>query len=191
MFAPGKRRVTVYLVFQGSAAGGPWTLFCSQAWRHCLMLVAIYHPWPHAFARRYTMLVEPTAWGLHLDVLWQAPDEVAATYYQQGATAIVKQTVNLPPNRLFAIRGVISCVSVLKAALGIKNWRILTPYGLFAYLLRSGAELVTWEAENADSRAVVRGRDCDGQAGRSGPCGDASADGTATALAGAGSQGGA
>lgn len=149
MFAPGKRRVTVYVVFHGSFLGGFWQFACAPAWRHCTMLVSIYHPYPHAFAMRYTMLIEPTAWGLHADVYWLPPEDVAAALGKQGATAIVKQTVNLPPPRIFTFRGLITCVSLIKACLGIKNWRIITPKQLFEYLIRDGAEIVTWQPGEA------------------------------------------
>ncbi len=153
MFAPGKRRVTAYVIFHGSFLGGFWTFTCPPAWRHCLMLVALYHPSPNAFARRYTLRIEVLPWGLDYDVLWQTPEEVAEGYYKAGVTAIVRHTVELPPARMFAFRGVITCVSVLKAALAIKNWRIITPKQLFKHLIRDGGELVTWEGEaDADVR---------------------------------------
>ena len=137
----GQKRLDVRVIFHGSRLGGPWSWLCRPGFRHCLMLVTIYFPEPGVFSQRYTMKIEPTLWGLDVDVIWRPPDEVAGEMLEQGATVVVKTTVDIPPKKLFALRGVISCVSVLKYALMINDWRVITPFDLYRFLiLRRGAK---------------------------------------------------
>lgn len=156
-FAPGKRRLTVYVVFHGSFQGGFWTFLTPRPWRHCLLLMTIYFPEPSVFARRYTLVFEPTAWGLEMDVVWRDPEAVARDYWRAGCTAIVKTSVTVPPLRVFAVRGSITCVSLIKAVLGIFDWRIITPRHLFRRLMRDGGELMQWgEGDGEAYRGISR-----------------------------------
>lgn len=138
----GRRRVTVHVLFYGSIVGGFWSFLNRPGWRHCLLLISIYFPAAGVFARRYTMVVNPCGWGLHVDVIWRTPEQIVAEFVAEGCTAVLQQTVELPPPQPFILRGVFTCVSVIKAALGLRNWRVVTPYGLFRFMLANGATVI-------------------------------------------------
>ena len=136
-----KKRIDVRVIFHGSPVGGPWSWLLTPGFRHCLMLVTIYFPKPGVFSIRHTMKVEPTFWGIDLDVIWRRPEDVAQDYLKEGATAVLKTTVDIPPEKLFAFRGAITCVSVIKAALVINDFRVITPFDLYRHLVvRRGAK---------------------------------------------------
>lgn len=147
----GKKRVQVHVLFHGSILGGPLTFCCAPGWKHCLLLITIYFPEPNVFASRYTMRVEPTAWGLDLDVVWRSPEAVIADYLEHGCTAVLRMDRTLQPQKTLSLRGLISCVSVLKAALGLDGWWVITPYQLFSALVREGAHIVHLEDTGHDS----------------------------------------
>src|SRR5678815_3732701 len=138
----GKRRVTVHLLFYGSIMGGFWSFLCRPGWRHCLLIITLYFPRMHALATRYSLIVNPCGWGLHLDVVWRTPEAIVAEFIEAGVSAVVRANVDLPPDKPYILRGVFSCVSVIKAALGLRNWRIITPYGLFRFMVSSGAQVI-------------------------------------------------
>lgn len=144
-FLNGRKKVTCYVVFGGGGAHGPWRLWTKPGWRHCFVLVTVYHPAPSLHARRFLAKVEAFTGFLDVDVWWNSPEDACRLLHENGATAIVKITVDLPPRRLWVPRGVITCVSVPKAVLGICNWRIVTPWRLFQHLLQTGGELVKIE----------------------------------------------
>jgi hypothetical protein len=136
-----KRRVDCFVIFQGLLPGGPWTFVTRPGWRHCALLMTLYYPEPNAFAQRCTAQFSAVGSSIDLDVFWRTPENVAAEYARSGVTAIVKITVELPPARPFTLRGAITCVSVIKSALGIRDWKLITPRQLFLYLTRNGGEI--------------------------------------------------
>ncbi len=91
----------------------------------------------------FTMKIEPLTWGIDVDLWFEHPDVVAKSFYEKGATAILKVPVKIPATPSFVPRGVYSCVTVVKAMVGVRQWRVWTPKGLFGYLVRrQSAELL-------------------------------------------------
>ena len=120
------------------------------------MLVTLYFPKPGVFATRHTLKIEPTLWGLDVDVIWRKPEDVAAEFLAEGATVVLKTNVDIPPKKLFALRGAITCVSVLKYALMINDWRVITPFDLYRFLiLRRGAK---HEGRKIEDECTIRRR---------------------------------
>lgn len=81
------------------------------------------------------MKIEPLAWGVHatyLDVpLMDAIKEAA----ESDITALISITVDYRTVSKKALRGPITCVSVIKALLGVNNLRF-TPKMLYKYLCK-------------------------------------------------------
>ena len=129
----------VFVVFQDRGERGFWRFWCRRAWTHCWVFLPAYYPEPGLLARTYTIKVEPLRWGIDVR-LWPAcPEVVAAEFLKSGVTAILEVDVDIKNPDRWVARGPITCVAVVKAVLGIANWRIWTPWQLFQYLLGRGA----------------------------------------------------
>ena len=136
-----KKSFTAYVVFQQRQGRGFWHAFTAPAWRHCWVMIPAYWPEPGLMATCVTMKVEPLKWGIDTEVWWEHPEIVAQAFLDAGATAVVAFPVKAPPTEGFVFRGLFSCVVIVKAVLGVKNWRVWTPWQLFRYLLRHGGTL--------------------------------------------------
>ncbi|MDD9904801.1 MAG: hypothetical protein OXT06_14620 [Rhodospirillaceae bacterium] len=132
------KRVRAYIVFQGGVSphASLWSAFTDPGWRHCWLMLPAYHPAPGLMADRYTLKIEPLRWGIDTEVWWHDPEEVAQHFLDLNVTAVVALDVTTPPPGVpFIPRGLMTCVTVIKAALGIRAWHIWTPKALFRYVL--------------------------------------------------------
>lgn len=136
-----KKKFTAYIVFQGKSDRGFWHFFTKPAWRHCWVMVPAYWPEPGLMATTVTMKIEPLKWGIDTEVWWEPPEVIAQAFLDAGATAVVAFPVENPPSEGYVFRGLFTCVVVVKAVLGINNWRLWTPWQLFRYLLRNNGTL--------------------------------------------------
>lgn len=133
-YDPSKNAVLWYVAFSPRATHlMPWwvRLFTRDNFQHC-----------YAF-RAYngiTLIVNHIAPGLLVDATNVKAVECAkAIAYQKGET-IVLFASRLKPRYTF--RGMQSCVSVVKALLGIGAWRIWTPQGLYEHLIENGGVVI-------------------------------------------------
>lgn len=143
-----RKRIPVYVVFSRRDEGNYsfWDFFTDKTFRHVQLLVPAYYPEIGPMADRHTIKIEPMSWGMDIEVFWEDIDFIAEEYLKSGVTAVVKYYVEKPPKRPgYVPRGVITCVSVLKSFLGIRAWRIWTPWQLFVYMLCHSGQLVTLE----------------------------------------------
>jgi hypothetical protein len=72
---------------------------------------------------------------------------VRVSWYPIDAEDAARKIAALPHHRVvrldtvypeaYRVRGLITCVSVVKAMAGVTGWRIITPYQLYRWLLRS------------------------------------------------------
>lgn len=150
---PNTRR-TVYVAFQDSDHGAPWQLFTSPGFQHCWAFWPVYYPEESLLAHRFTVKFEPLRWGIHCDVWFADPAEVIAEFAQAPTACIIATEVDLPPKNfsyMFPIRGALTCVSAVKAVLGMRNWRIVTPRQLAKCLLADGGRLIYPGAEHGSS----------------------------------------
>lgn len=109
-----------------------WHLFVSKKWAHCLVLLDY---------EKQTLVCDCLAAGLFLTIEDRPIKEQSKLLKEFGCTAIVKITPNSFEQK-FYWRGLITCVSVVKAALGIRKSSVLSPHGLFCYLMKNGGTLI-------------------------------------------------
>lgn len=107
----------------------PWwvRLFTRDNFQHC-----------YAF-RDYngiTLIVNHIAPGLLVDATNVKAVECAKAIALQKGETIVLFASRLKPR--YTPRGMQSCVSVVKALLGLTAWRVWTPQGLYQYLIANG-----------------------------------------------------
>lgn len=114
----------------------PWPMRVASAWtdprfRHCFAL----RP-----AELGSMMLNCVGQQIVVDWMPWEPRVVAAGCAGQGWRVLRVPAMGWAGYRL---RGVLSCVSVVKAALGLRGGGILTPRQLYRRLLREGAYIVT------------------------------------------------
>lgn len=87
------------------------------------------------------LMLNPVEWGLA--VRYESISLIdAAQHYGANAQAILSYTCDYRRNVLPVRRGVITCVSIVKAVLGLRKCRAVTPFGLYRQLLKRGAFVV-------------------------------------------------
>lgn len=108
--------------------------------RHCWILKPTYFPERALTATVTTLKLEPTA--LYLDWQhWGGPPEahVQELLTHEETKAIIAVRIETPPRHSSAVpglRGMMTCVSVVKYALGIRAPLVWTPKALCDYLVR-------------------------------------------------------
>ena len=70
------------------------------------------------------------------------PRKLVDMMLDEGYTAAIAVPVDHDYQTDYIPRGLMTCVSVVKAIIGIRAWFVWTPEHLARYLLRSGAELI-------------------------------------------------
>lgn len=142
MMPSTRRRFTAWVVFQGSDHRRFWRIFTRRGWRHCFVILPVYYPEPGLAAIKYAQVFEPKMNYLASDVIFKAPRDLVQEALDNGATAVIKysvDTINLP---FYIPRGVISCVSIIKCLLGIQAYFVVTPKQFARWLIRNGGEMV-------------------------------------------------
>jgi hypothetical protein len=114
----------------------PWPMRAVSVWmderhRHCFAL----RP-----AQLGSILINCVGQQLFLDWLPQDPHDIARGCVAQGWAALRLDPL---PWQGYPVRGVLSCVSVVKAAIGLQGALVLTPRQLYRRLLSQGAHIVT------------------------------------------------
>jgi len=86
-----------------------------------------------------TLKINPLSNNIKIDYI-PSPVKEVADYFasHEQAKDIVKIKLPLAEHLGYTFRGIITCVSIIKAALGIRAWFIITPQQLRRYLLRIG-----------------------------------------------------
>lgn len=91
-------------------------------------------------AEGHCIVVDPLSWGIAIRHEAHSLESVVE-YYAKSAVVLsftADYRRNVDPVR----RGVYSCVSSVKAILGIRRCRAITPFGLYRWLCNNGAIMV-------------------------------------------------
>lgn len=154
-FARVDERRKFFVVFQDRNRWQFWRWYCRPGWRHCWIISVVYFPEPGLAADRYCLKVEPLQWGIDTAVWFADPDVVVQAFYRAGVTAVVEYDADFPPAAVYIPRGIFTCVSTVKAVLGLRNWRVWTPWHLYRHLIRHGARLVKEDGASVDTGDFV------------------------------------
>lgn len=142
MWPVSRKRFTAFVIFQGAEHRRFWRVFTRRGWRHVLIVIPVYYPEQSLAAERFSLVIDPLAWGVRTDVLFEAPADLAQEALKEGATAVIKYRVDQKFERDYVPRGLFTCVTLIKSLVGIAAWYVWTPEHLARYLLRNGGELV-------------------------------------------------
>lgn len=98
---------------------------------------------PSELAFQPVVTVQPLFWGIIPEYSFGilAEEAIARLLSDNIVTVILEVDADLESRVPFFLRGLITCVTVTKAMLGVHAWWIWTPRQLYKYLLRHGARL--------------------------------------------------
>lgn len=137
-----RQRFTGFVVFQGAEHQRAWRIFTKRFWRHCFIVVPVYYPEPSLTADVYSLIINPITFCIRCDVIFQPPRKVVDHMLSNGYTAAIAWPVDHDYKTDYVPRGLLTCVSVIKAVLGIRAWYVWTPEHLARYMARHGGELI-------------------------------------------------
>jgi len=145
-------RFTAWVVFQGAEHRRFWRLFTKRGWRHCFVIVPAYNHEVGLKAGRSCVVIDPRTNHVSIDVLFMPAEDVANHALEQGAKCVIKYYVDRRGLPDYVPRGILTCVSMLKAICGIGAWYVWTPQHFARWLLLNGGELIT--RDKVDGEAV-------------------------------------
>lgn len=103
-----------------------WNIFTGREFSHCWVV--------YEFGKKVVVL-DPLIWGILINVHGVSLDEYMKEMQQHPLfKASCLLNIEYQPRDAVCYRGIYSCVSIVKAALGIEKWNIITPRQLYLYL---------------------------------------------------------
>jgi len=114
-----------YIVFADGGRWHIWDIFTSPGYRHCFAIRWDGFNW---------VLIEPFGSWLEVQVMPYGPkDNVPQLMVSLGHKVMY---IRKSRQNKFIMRGILTCVTIMKHLLGIRAWWILTPKQLAKYLER-------------------------------------------------------
>lgn len=134
---PAGEHRTYWVVFGESGVAGAgrpwWYCFCREGWRHCFVIADS----ANSQGVMTSSVVNPLAHSVQIRSYLCAGSTLAAEASELGFVVLKVETAT-PTG--YIQRGLISCVTVVKAVTGIRAPLVQTPRMLFKHLQRLGAE---------------------------------------------------
>lgn len=109
---------------------------------------------------RNTVKLEGQSSNIDIDVWYADPLEVAEAFLPL-ATDILRITLPFKTTFTYRPRGIITCVSIVKSAMDIHKWNVLTPEHLYRHLLNTGAKSLKEKSNEPVDIADIDHRHCD------------------------------
>lgn len=107
-----------------------------------MIVLPAYYPAPSLTADCYSIIINPITFCIRVDMVWQRPRDLVDAMLADGYTAAFAVPVDHDYKTDYIPRGLLTCVSVVKALLGIRAWHVWTPEQLATYLARRGCALI-------------------------------------------------
>jgi hypothetical protein len=125
--ASGPPRARRALVVFTSGPRPWWLAGLSRDFGHCFVLLDQGDRW---------ILLESLLHVLECRILGRASAEDLAAFYARQGFIVLAVPIETPLRRLAPILP-LTCVEVVKRAIGLHSWRIITPFQLFHYLKKN------------------------------------------------------
>lgn len=114
-----------WIVFTDSGRWNVWDVFTSKGFRHCFAFRWDGYNW---------ILIDPLGSWLEVQVMpYTHEDNVPQMMIELGHKVLY---VKKNRENRFILRGIMTCVNIMKHLLGVKSWWIITPKQLYNYLVR-------------------------------------------------------
>lgn len=137
-----RKRYTAYVVFQGAEHRRWWRIYTRRGWRHCYLILPAYPPGASLFSRPGSIVINPWISYLRIDNLTESPPEICRRMVAEGATCAIELPVDQKFTGAYVPRGLMTCVSLIKAVIGCNAWHVWTPEQLARWMLRHGGKMV-------------------------------------------------
>lgn len=137
-----RKRFTAYVVFQGADHRRWWRIYTRRGWRHCYLIVPAHQPGANLFAKPGSIVVNPWVSYLRIDYLPETPAAICKRMIEEGATCAIELPVDQKFSGAYVPRGLMTCVSLIKAAIGCNAWHVWTPEQLARWMLQHGGKMV-------------------------------------------------
>jgi len=135
-----ERKVRVfYVAFQKGLKRHWWDVVMDGEMRHCWAFHAVGFPDEGLMSERYCLKFEVSESRISTEAWWATP-EVVVEHFKDAVVDILAVRVEIDDRVGYIPRGLLTCVSGLKALLGVRAWWVITPNQLYRYLKRIGAE---------------------------------------------------
>ncbi|HEY7609011.1 MAG TPA: hypothetical protein VIF14_07245 [Alphaproteobacteria bacterium] len=131
------------VVFSGRT-GVPWLRWLRRGFRHCFVAVDDGVEW---------LTIDPLLHRLEVRASGLASDFDLAREYRQ-MDLVVLEVVPAPMALRAAPPGLFTCVETAKRLLGIRAWRVLTPWQLYRFLRRAGSPRTETQAAIRPAREL-------------------------------------
>ena len=140
---------TFYVVFQSSVYHRPWRVWTWNGYHHAWVFFSKYKGPTGLLTPQHTLKINPLSNFITVDY-WEESPEIIARHLlkKHDIKDIVKISLPIRANSSYTIRGLITCVTVVKAVLCLNRLFILTPQQLHRYLLRIGGTSLRGKNKN-------------------------------------------
>lgn len=141
-FNQRREAFTAYIVFHGAEHQIWWRMFTKAGYRHAMLIIptdggrSLFDP------RGSCVVVNGLSYTVNVNGLETTAKQAADHCLANGATEVLRFKVSKKFTREFVPRGILTCVSLIKAIIGINAWWVITPEQLRKWLLENGAEKV-------------------------------------------------
>jgi|TARA_Y100000310_G_scaffold291453_1_gene319410 hypothetical protein len=146
LYGQRRERFPAFVVFQRPLTRQPWHLWTSPLFSHCWIFRPIWFPEQGLAADEFTLKIEFPEGRIDVAVWWASTDSVLEAFLDaEVVTDILRVRVDADDKIGYMPKGLMTCVSGLKAFLGVRAWWVLTPRQLYQHLRRKGARSLRWE----------------------------------------------
>lgn len=140
MFPVRKTRFTAYLIFSGAEHGIWWRMFTPRGFRHVQLIIPADGDRNLFDQSGQCIVVNATSYSVTVNLFDKRARELADDFLDAGATMVLTWFVDVGFTREFIPRGFLTCVSIVKALIGVNVWYLITPDHLARWLIRNGAK---------------------------------------------------
>lgn len=155
---------TWYVVFTGARQPGQrwWSILTDPGFRHvwCYRRLTVNEE-QSLLGLRLVAGLHATPEGVFIELMDGSPEKLSHALVANGeATDVLVVKCSRRHRRLSPLPGLLNCVSLVKAAIGLRAWWCWTPKLLYLILLRRGARSVLQEMSGYGGRRKrdIRGR---------------------------------
>lgn len=143
---PEERFKRYFVLFRNTRLPAWWTRFTIQGFEHCAIIEEVKSP-EEGLAQRGYCVYTDACYGLLVNqIYWEdAAKVVSEALVAHEITVVAIVDVEKNHQRMYIPFGLWTCVTVVKAILGVRSWKVQTPQSLFRHLEKRGATVVRSE----------------------------------------------
>ena len=143
LYIPETRLRRYFVLFRNTRMPSWWTRFTVPGTEHCSVVEDAKYPEEGLISTEYCVHMDACYGLLSSQVHWESAIKfVSKALIRRDFTLVAIVEVEKKYRRGYIPFGLWTCVTAVKATLGIHDWRIQTPQKLLRYLEHRGATVV-------------------------------------------------